>query len=105
MLSMFCYAICNLSPLMDAKMAKDAPSSTTSCNNNQQESRRLSPKILYIKGENLFQKPPYVSLARSALHSISKPIPDNRNPGSMIGLDPSNMFLPVQGYESPPWNM
>lgn len=58
----------------------------------------LPQGILYIKEENLSQKPPYVSLARCALHSISKPIPDNRNPGSMIGLGQSNMSFLLPGY-------
>ena len=67
---------------------------------NQKESRLVdSPQDTpYVKEEDFSQKPPCVSLARSALHSISNPVPDNRSPGSMTGLDQSTMLLLVEGF-------
>ena len=77
MLSMFCCAICNVVSPEGCRMKDDTPGSTTSGNTNQQESTFVdSPQdTLYPKKEDISQKPAYVSLARSALHSISNAVP------------------------------
>ena len=88
MLSTVCCAISKVSPLMDAKCLKTfeaAPPHATTV--TKEAGRQILPQDThYSKEENLFQKSPYVSRASIILHSISKPIPDNRNPGSMTVL-------------------
>lgn len=100
MLSVFCCAICNVVSPDGCRMKDDTPSSTTSGNSNQQESRLVDfpQDTPYVKEEDFSQKPPCVSLARSASHSISNPVPDNRSPGSMTGLDQSTMLLLVERF-------